>query len=198
MLRPRGKRDARSDPAHPRVPGDLHTRSCDAGIGELERHSRPVRRQRGGALHRHHDGKGDGAGRKRRALLQSRPRRDGSDDAVALRPVQRFHRDNWLIDTDGNGIANYVVVVRFCSHLIQGPCVGDEWHWESALTEPASGRRIAAFDFAIEDNVVKAFVATSQLGDPTAFRWIAATRTSPSSSNLPSVDIAPDLAAGAP
>ena len=109
-----------------------------------------------------------------------------------------FTAYNWLIDTDGNGIANYVVVVRFCSHLIQGPCVGDEWHWESALTEGGTGRRIAGFDFAIEDNVVKAFVATSQLGDPTAFRWIAATRTSPASSNLPSVDIAPDLAADSP
>src|SRR2546427_11587547 len=109
-----------------------------------------------------------------------------------------FTAYNWLIDTDGNGIANYVVVVRFCSHLIQGPCVGDEWHWESAMTEGGTGRRIAGFDFAIEDNVGKAFVATAQLGDPTAFRWIAATRTSPASSNLPSVDIAPDLAAGSP
>jgi len=109
-----------------------------------------------------------------------------------------FTAYNWLIDTDGNGIANYVVVVRFCSHLVQGPCVGDEWHWESALTEPSTGRRIAGFDFEIADNVVKGFVPVSQLGDPSAFRWIGATRTSPSSSNLPSVDIAPDLLSGSP
>jgi len=109
-----------------------------------------------------------------------------------------FTAYNWLIDMDGNGIANYVVVVRFCSHLVQGPCVGDEWHWESALTEPSTGRRIAGFDFEIEDNVVKAFVVASQLGNPSGFRWIAATRTSPSSSNLPSVDVAPDFVGGSP
>jgi len=51
-----------------------------------------------------------------------------------------FTAYNWLIDLDGNGIANYVVVVRFCSHLVQGPCVGDEWHWESALTEEKISR----------------------------------------------------------
>jgi len=106
-----------------------------------------------------------------------------------------FTAYNWLVDTDGNGLANYVVVVRFCSHLVQGPCVGNAWHWESALTNAGSGQRIASFDYEIEDNVVKGFVPASELGDPSAFRWIAATRTSPSSSNLPSVDLAPDLAA---
>jgi len=88
--------------------------------------------------------------------------------------------------------------VRFCSHLVQGPCVGNDWHWESALTSAGTGQRIAGFDYEIEDNVVKGFLAASQLGDPSGFRWIAATRTSPSSSNLPSVDIAPDLANGSP
>jgi hypothetical protein len=113
-------------------------------------------------------------------------------------PYNGFTAYNWLIDTDANGIANYVVVVRFCSHLVQGPCVGDEWHWESALTDPPTGRRIAGFDFEIEDNVVKALVAAPQLGDLSGFRWIGATRTSPSSSNLPSVDVAPDLVGGSP
>ena len=109
-----------------------------------------------------------------------------------------FTAYNWLVDTDGNGIANYIVVVRFCSHLVQGPCVGNDWHWESALTSAGTGQRIGGFDYEIENNVVKGFVAASQLGDPSGFRWIAATRTSPSSSNLPSVDIAPDLANGSP
>jgi hypothetical protein len=120
----------------------------------------------------------------------------GAVPATPTRPgrYNGFTAYNWLIDTDGNGLANYVVVVRFCSHLIQGPCIGDDWHWEGALTAALTGQRLGSFDFAIEDNVVKGFVATSQLGNADAFRWIAAARTSPSSSNLPSSDLAPDLA----
>ena len=109
-----------------------------------------------------------------------------------------FTAYNWLIDTDGNGIANYVIVVRFCRHSLQAACVGDEWHWESALTNPATGQSIASFEFTIAGNVVKAFVAQSAIGSPSTFRWIAATRTSPASSGLPSVDLAPDLVGSSP
>jgi hypothetical protein len=109
-----------------------------------------------------------------------------------------FTAYNWLIDTNGDGIANYVVVVRFCSHTVQAACVGDAWHWESALTNTSTGRSIASFDFAVTDNVVNAFVAASDLGAPSVFRWIAATRSSPASSNLPSVDIAPNFVNGSP
>src|SRR5437773_11760133 len=109
-----------------------------------------------------------------------------------------FTAYNWLIDTDGNGIANYVIVVRFCRHSLQAACVGDEWHWESALTNPATGQSIATFEFTITGNVVKAFVAESAMGSPSSFRWIAATRTSPASSGQPSVDLAPDLVGSSP
>jgi hypothetical protein len=104
----------------------------------------------------------------------------------------RFVAWNWLVDTSGDGISDYNIIVRYCSHTIQAPCVGDAWHWESALFRPPSPQAINAFPFRVDGATIKAYLDPAQLGGPTQFGWITLTRISPGVSGAPPTDIAPD------
>lgn len=104
----------------------------------------------------------------------------------------RFVAWNWNIDAPGTAL-DVAVIVRYCSHTIQGPCVGDAWHWESALNTQ-TGPRVNVFPFKVDGATVKAYVDTALLGGPalTQFNWFSVSRTAPGVSGAPPVDFAPD------
>lgn len=104
----------------------------------------------------------------------------------------RFVAWNWAIDAPGTAL-DATVVVRYCSHTIQGPCVGDAWHWESELIT-ASGRHVNAFAYKVDGATVKAYVDAAQLGGPTLteFNWWAVSRLAPGVSGALPADLAPD------
>src|SRR6266480_2771722 len=113
-------------------------------------------------------------------------------DQVPATPAG-FAAWNWLIDVPGGLPIDYALTVRFCSQTVQRTCGPGPWHWESSSTPMATGvSTINSFEFSVEGPTVKGFVDPSLFGDPASFRWLAATRNTPVSSGLPSVDLAPD------
>jgi hypothetical protein len=100
---------------------------------------------------------------------------------------------NWNIDGPVGGAFDYGVVVRYCSHTIQGPCIGDAWHWESELITP-TGRHVNAFPFTVDGATVKASVDLTQLGAASLSRldWFTLSRTAPGVSGVPAIDFAPN------
>src|SRR2546430_9782886 len=113
-------------------------------------------------------------------------------DQVPATPAG-FTAWNWLIDVPGGLPIDYALTVRFCSQTVQRTCGPGPWHWESSSTPMATGvSTINSFEFSVEGPTVKGFVDPSLFGDPASFRWFAATRNTPASTGLPSVDLAPD------
>jgi hypothetical protein len=113
-------------------------------------------------------------------------------DQVPAEPVG-FTAWNWLIDVPGGLPIDYALTVRFCSQTVQRTCGPGPWHWESSSTPMATGlSTINSFEFKVDGATVNGFIDPSLFGDPTTFRWFAATRNTPASTGLPSVDLAPD------
>jgi hypothetical protein len=104
----------------------------------------------------------------------------------------RFAAWNWIIAPGTPQAAN--VIVRYCSHTIQAPCVDDAWHWESALIT-SSGQVVGMFPFKVDGPTVKAYVDVGLLGGPalTQFGWFALTRKAPGVSGAAPSDRAPDV-----
>ncbi len=100
---------------------------------------------------------------------------------------------NWAVDAPVGGAFDYTVIVRYCSHTIQGPCIGDAWHWESELIGP-TGRQVNAFPFAVDGATVKASVGLAQLGAANLAQldWFTVSRIAPGVSGAPPVDFAPN------
>jgi hypothetical protein len=114
-----------------------------------------------------------------------------ADDVPATPPG--FTAWNWLIDVPGGLPIDYALTVRFCSQVVQRTCGPGPWHWESSSTPMATGiSTINSFEFSVDGAAVKGFIDPSLFGDPASFRWFAATRNTPASTGLPSVDLAPD------
>ena len=109
----------------------------------------------------------------------------------------QFFAANWIVDAPvGSPRFEYNVIVRYCSHTIQAPCLGDAWHWESALATP-TGQTVGVFPFNVEGANVKAYVGLSQLGatNLTRLDWVALSRNRPGVSGAPPIDFAPNFQA---
>jgi hypothetical protein len=100
---------------------------------------------------------------------------------------------NWFIDVPGGLPIDYALTVRFCSRDVQRTCGPGPFHWESSSTPMATGvSTINSFDFSVDGATIKGFIDPALFGNPTRFRWMAATRNAPASTGLPAVDLAPD------
>ena len=100
---------------------------------------------------------------------------------------------NWLIDVPGGLPIDYALTVRFCSQTVQRTCGPGPFHWESSSTPMATGvSTINSFDFSVDGATIKGYIDPALFGNPASFRWLAATRNTPASTGLPSVDLAPD------